>query len=231
MKFPPKVERWRVDVKETLTRLLNARTARKSLIQASGLSYDDVVEVVLAIIQKESSGDPLAVGDAGKSVGLMQIQHATAINEGYVGTLEGLHDPIVNIYYGFSYLLTQLSVTRDINRAILAYNAGHFHRPGEHHNLIYLESVLSFLGKKKTDTASSQSSSASDSSTSSSGGDVKPEKDKIGIPIPRKKLLRDDEAAMNRAFSERKYVLGGPVAIVTALGVALTLLAAYFHNC
>lgn len=155
MTFPSNIERWRDLVRAQLAAVLASQPSRKSLTNALGLTITpQVEEIILAIIQKESWGDPGAVGDNGNSVGLMQLNYAagTPQGEGFTGTKYELTDPATNIYYGIKYFLHQLAIYQSVDKAILAYNAGSYRidAAGEPINASYLESVLSYLTEKKT---------------------------------------------------------------------------------
>jgi hypothetical protein len=95
------------------------------------------VELVLAIIKKESNFDPNVKSEVG-AIGLMQIMPDTAIWLGLKNTLK-LYDPDVNIKYGIKYLrylfdyfkgkIPKELSKEDINdryvlKVIAAYNAG-----------------------------------------------------------------------------------------------------------
>lgn len=80
--------------------------------------------VVFAIIEKESDYDADAVGDAGKSIGLMQIQekwHQERMEE--LG-LYDLWDSRQNIQVGIDYLLELLDENPDMEWVLNAYNGG-----------------------------------------------------------------------------------------------------------
>jgi hypothetical protein len=175
MTFPSKVERWRSIVQQVIGELMTRYPARQSLIDALGRTISQLEDTVLAIIQKESYGNNLAVGDSeydgthtDDSLGLMQLNYevGTPQGEGYTGTPEGLFDPYTNIYYGTKYFLTQLARFKDWNTAIAAYNAGtpKYDEAGILRNQSYLDQVLNFLGEKKTSLPSLDSAPPSISS-------------------------------------------------------------------
>lgn len=167
MTFPPNVERWRSLVKKVLTSLFVQFPDYKSLqdrfiapnagggaILVSPLAED----LILALIQKESSGISEAIGDGGASIGLMQLNYSagTPQSVGYGGSRDGLFVPEENIYWGSKYFFRQLARYQDVDRAILAYNAGsvRLNAGGLPINLPYLTDVLSFLSEKKTSVSS-----------------------------------------------------------------------------
>lgn len=80
--------------------------------------------IVFAIIEKESDYDAEAVGDAGESIGLMQIQekwHQERMEE--LG-LSDLWDSQQNIQTGIDYLLELLDENPDMEWVLNAYNGG-----------------------------------------------------------------------------------------------------------
>lgn len=80
--------------------------------------------IVFAIIEKESDYDAEAVGDAGESIGLMQIQekwHQERMEE--LG-LSDLWDSQQNIQTGVDYLLELLDENPDMEWVLNAYNGG-----------------------------------------------------------------------------------------------------------
>lgn len=102
----------------------------------AGLSRDQAVAAVKAVIAKESAFDPSRVrgepqlGDA--SVGLMQVLYSTARGLGYPGpigdpdNLTGLFTPGTNVYLGATYLWQKLVQTGgDLEAAFSAYNGGY----------------------------------------------------------------------------------------------------------
>lgn len=81
-------------------------------------------EVVLGIIRKESNFETDAVGDYGRSVGLMQIQprwHKERME--YLGCWS-LMDPYANVTVGIDILAELLTEYQDIEKALIVYNAG-----------------------------------------------------------------------------------------------------------
>lgn len=82
--------------------------------------------LIRAIIWKESSGEPSATGDEGKSFGLMQIQLTAAQDIGYYITKAELLNPHVNIEVGTGYLayLYGLYYVGNWPDALAAYNWG-----------------------------------------------------------------------------------------------------------
>lgn len=169
----PNVERWRGTASQVLEALRVADPDRLAMAGNLNLTMENVTDLVLALIQKESSGNPHPVpGDRGCSFGLMQYNwcaHNSTRDETLVPVqtnggwelqpvgLMLLEDPFNNIALGSRYLLTQILEFADVNHAILAYNAG----PGETYrwltgeipqpvNASYLATVLSILGLSET---------------------------------------------------------------------------------
>lgn len=149
MPFITAVERWRNQVRACIHEVVDPSSTYLHLMDVMKLSVDDLTDVILGIIQKESSGNPDAVGDNGNSVGLMQLNFGagTPQDMGYDGTKEDLLNPKDNIFFGTMYFLRQLNKYRDIPKALSAYNAGH----STASNIgSYVNPILSFIGEKKT---------------------------------------------------------------------------------
>jgi soluble lytic murein transglycosylase-like protein len=82
--------------------------------------------IVMAMAYKESSCRPSAIGDGGKSFGLLQIQprwHSARMNK--LGCAD-LLDPYQNVVVGIDYLCDLLSKYGDMGKALTAYNRGHY---------------------------------------------------------------------------------------------------------
>jgi soluble lytic murein transglycosylase-like protein len=85
-------------------------------------------QLILAVIQVESSGDRLAVSSVG-AMGLMQLRPATAqavasrLGIRWTGP-EMLFDPVYNIRLGVTYLDSLVDRFGDIDIALAAYNLG-----------------------------------------------------------------------------------------------------------
>lgn len=81
-------------------------------------------ELVLAIIENESQWNPEAVGDGGRSFGLMQVQrwcHKDRMNR--LGC-DDLLNPYENVVVGIDILSEKLEKYGDVEKALCAYNAG-----------------------------------------------------------------------------------------------------------
>lgn len=80
--------------------------------------------IVFAIIEKESDYDVNAVGDAGESIGLMQIQEKWHQERMEALGLSDLWDSQQNIQVGIDYLLELLDENPDMEWVLNAYNGG-----------------------------------------------------------------------------------------------------------
>ena len=81
-------------------------------------------ELVLAMIEQESQWDAAAVGDNGRSFGLMQVQerwHKDRMNK--LGC-DDLLNPYENVVVGIDILSEKLEKYGDVEKALCAYNAG-----------------------------------------------------------------------------------------------------------
>ncbi len=96
-------------LEETIRREV-ARAARKYGLQE---------ELISAVIEQESGGNPEAVSQAGAK-GLMQLMDATAAMLG----VKNVFDPAENIDAGSRYLKQQLERFGELPLALAAYNAG-----------------------------------------------------------------------------------------------------------
>lgn len=96
-------------------------------------AYRDLTpEILLAVITRESQGDPTAVGDSGRSVGLMQIgvaawqdyQQATG-DPTTTPYPDGIVSPENNIRVGSWYLQHMINLTGSLREGLRAYNGGY----------------------------------------------------------------------------------------------------------
>ena len=118
------------------------------------------IELVLALIQVESSGDNFAVSAVG-AMGLMQVMPATA--EGVARRIglrwEGpatLFDPVFNVRVGVLYLRELVDRYGSVSIALAAYNWGPTRiaerlRQGEPVPALYAQRVLSVYQKAKAE--------------------------------------------------------------------------------
>jgi len=82
-------------------------------------------KLILALKEVESGKNPHAIGDGGKSFGLMQVQYNTAKSLGFKGKPKDLLNPQTNMKYGCMYLSKMLKEKGgNINRALDSYNRG-----------------------------------------------------------------------------------------------------------
>lgn len=161
------VTRWKGTIEEAFDQLQSAEPRIYDILRSVYLDADLLIRIILGIIQKESSGDPNAIGDGGASYGLMQLNYlardAYSISRttGFLYASAGrlilidnanqLLSPYVNISIGIRYFVLQLAELQDVDAAILAYNAplstrrwlaGEIPSPI---NLPYLRLILSYL--------------------------------------------------------------------------------------
>lgn len=83
-------------------------------------------EIVMAMIEKESGGDIYAIGDSGRSLGLMQIQPRYHIKRMITLDSTDLFDAEKNIRVGIDYLAELINTYGDETKALVAYNAGSY---------------------------------------------------------------------------------------------------------
>lgn len=102
-----------------LRRGLGATSPYASQVQSLAPSYGIPPSLALAVMQKESSGDPNAISPAGAQ-GLFQLMPATAASLG----VSNPFDPTQNIKGGLSYLQQLYTQYGDWNEALIAYNEG-----------------------------------------------------------------------------------------------------------
>ena len=120
-----------------------------------GKEYGIPVEIILAVIEKESEFDANAIGDEGESFGLMQV-----LKKHHLPRMEKLNcpdllDPYQNTTVGVDYLAECLEKNEgNIERALIAYNAGqagankHYFSKGIYSNA-YSREVLEIAEKMK----------------------------------------------------------------------------------
>lgn len=89
------------------------------IVNEAASKYGLDTELLYAVIQQESAGDPTAVSHAGAK-GLMQLIDSTASDMG----VEDSFDPRENIMGGAKYLREQLDRFGNVEEALAAYNAG-----------------------------------------------------------------------------------------------------------
>lgn len=91
-----------------------------------GAQFNVRPDWILAVIQTESSGNPAALGDQGRSYGLMQVQLATARALGFRGEPEDLLLPDANVFFGTKVLadIVRRIGSADVRRVYSEYNSG-----------------------------------------------------------------------------------------------------------
>jgi len=109
----------------TVSRRWSAQDAYAADIDAAAASAGIPLDVAYGLIAHESGFNANAIGDNGRSYGLVQIQLATARGLGYTGDGPGLLVPAVNVSLGFRYLRGQLDRAGTIAAALSAYNGGY----------------------------------------------------------------------------------------------------------
>ena len=89
---------------------------------AGGRGVDPAL--VLAVIEKESGYNPDASGDNGRSQGLMQIWRSFHEKRMEKLGAANLYDPRDNVIVGIDILAEKLDKYEDVEKALIAYNAG-----------------------------------------------------------------------------------------------------------
>ncbi len=87
-------------------------------------SYHIDAAIIMAMIERESNFKADAIGDNGHSHGLMQIQERFHLERMERLGCDNLLDPYQNVLVGIDYLAEQLERYEDIEKALVAYNAG-----------------------------------------------------------------------------------------------------------
>lgn len=80
--------------------------------------------LVIAVIEKESGYNPDASGDNGRSQGLMQIWRSFHEKRMEKLGAANLYDPRDNVIVGIDILAEKLDKYEDVEKALIAYNAG-----------------------------------------------------------------------------------------------------------
>ena len=89
---------------------------------AGGRGVDPAL--VLAVIEKESGYNPDSAGDNGRSQGLMQIWRSFHEKRMEKLGAANLYDPRDNVIVGIDILAEKLDKYEDVEKALIAYNAG-----------------------------------------------------------------------------------------------------------
>lgn len=127
--------------------LIMQKAALLNKIKTAAARYGVDWQLVVAIAWRESSLDPSAIGDNGRSIGLMQVKIATAewINQGRPVTQNQLLDPEFNLDVAVRYLKYQIDRYHgNIRDAVAAYNHGSHHEnlSGVDVNKAYVDGVM-----------------------------------------------------------------------------------------
>lgn len=105
---------------EALLTKLEAAGISKEFLQQLSAEHGVPLEMILAVIQQESGGNPSAKSPAG-ALGLMQLMPGTAADLGVQNAL----DPRQNVTGGVKYLARMLKMfDGDVQKALAGYNAG-----------------------------------------------------------------------------------------------------------
>jgi soluble lytic murein transglycosylase-like protein len=95
----------------------------EDLIASAAVKFGVRAELIAAVIHHESGGDPNAVGDGGRALGLMQMHRQAAEDVGFAW--EDLRRPEVAIPAGAAYLSQMLRLCGNSEAwALAAYNQG-----------------------------------------------------------------------------------------------------------
>lgn len=86
--------------------------------------YEVDPALVLAVIEKESGYNPDATGDDGQSQGLMQVWRSAHEKRMEKLGAANLYDPYDNVIVGIDILAEKLASYKDVEKALIAYNAG-----------------------------------------------------------------------------------------------------------
>jgi len=123
-----------------ITREAEAKTEAQVFLERIK-PYDEIIEaeakantidpdLIRAVIWQESSGNPNAKRyegpEVGYSYGLMGLTMGAATDMGYKGEEKDLIKPEINVKYGVKYLRYQYDRYKDLDKALTAYNAGHW---------------------------------------------------------------------------------------------------------
>lgn len=132
---PPKPERDRLTLpRDRQLRLDELDPAARAVVAGFGLRVRP--RLLVAVAWVESTWRPWVIGDDGRSIGLMQVMHTTAVdlaaNFGFTAygshpSRDELLTPEICLYYGASYLSwlgTYGGVPRSEDSTLAAYNAG-----------------------------------------------------------------------------------------------------------
>lgn len=113
----------------TIARRWSGQDTYAGLIETAAATYAIPRHVAYGLVAQESGFNARALGDGGRSFGLVQIQLTTAQGLGYRGDGPGLFDPSTNTQLGMRYLREQVNRAGSVEGGLSAYNGG-YGRPG-----------------------------------------------------------------------------------------------------
>lgn len=87
-----------------------------------GREYCLPPELLMAIAERESGGNPNAIGDNGRAIGLCQIHQCYQVERMEKLGIESLYDPESNLTVAAEILCELLEKYDDPKRALMAYN-------------------------------------------------------------------------------------------------------------
>ena len=108
----------------TLYYIVNLSTEVQDVIFAECEKHGISPAIVIALIERESQFDQYAMGDDGRSFGLMQIQPKWHLEKMIQMGYTDLFDPIQNVKVGIAILGELKLQYNDIGLALTAYNSG-----------------------------------------------------------------------------------------------------------
>ena len=115
-------------------------------IQNMAAAAEVPYEMVLAVMEQESGFRADAIGDGGRSIGLMQVQPRwTEVRMARLG-VDDLTNPLQNAKTGIAILSDKIAKYGDHEKALVAYNAGDVGSAGVYSNA-YSQSVLNLMEK------------------------------------------------------------------------------------
>lgn len=159
----------------TLARRWTNQDAYAAEIEAAAQSFGIPLGVAFGLVAQESGFNASAIGDGGRSFGLVQMQLTTARGLGFQGTGQQLLDPSTNVTLGMRYLSDQVRRAGSIEGGLSAYNGGY--RPssgygapradGTYANQSYVTAVLgkaayfdAYLAEQGTASSTTQTAGA-----------------------------------------------------------------------
>lgn len=105
---------------------VNLSTEVQDVIFSECEKYGINPSIIIAMIERESGFDRYAIGDDGRSFGLMQVQIKWHIDRMIELDCTDVFDPIKNVKVGIDYLAEMLNTYGDIAKALVAYNGGSY---------------------------------------------------------------------------------------------------------